>query len=87
MDIVDYLTSIGFKPVVQTDEISKFIDPEYLSRAGLFAELHDDNQFFVWYDIENPVIDITLTPLNSFKTKLQIQKITSTYETHIRINH
>jgi len=84
-DITDYLQSIGFKAVIQTDNEGKFTDYTYLKREGLYFELHDDNMIFVWYDITNPLIAKTHTPENDFEVRLQIQQITTTYETNIKV--
>jgi len=85
MDITDYLASIGFEPVVQTDQEGRFTDYTYLERDGLYFEIHDDKMIFVWYDIFNPLIAKLHTPATDFEIKLQIQRITSTYDTPITI--
>ncbi len=82
MDITDYLTGIGFQPVIQIDEDGKFIDYNYLEREGLYFELHDDKMLFVWHDITNPIIAKTYTKDNDFEIKLQIQKLT--YKTNCK---
>jgi len=84
-DITDYLTSIGFEPVIQTDRDGKFIDYTYLQRDGLYFELHDDNMIFLWYDITNPLFSEQLTPENDFNVRLEIQRITTTYETNVKV--
>jgi len=40
---------------------------------------------FVWYDIFNPLIAKLHTPETDFEIKLQIQRITSTYDTPITL--
>lgn len=62
MDIISYLVSKGFKPVRQIDNCGKFIDYEYLNLNDLYAELHDDNMFYLWTDPYNPLISLQITP-------------------------
>lgn len=72
--MIDYLLRLGFKPVWQSiqGEGCRFQDPKYLYMEGIYAELHDDNRFFLWTDVYNPLIDLTLTKENLLETQLFI---------------
>lgn len=86
MTITEYLNTIGFKPVIQTDSISKFIDYDFLECEGLFAELHDDNYFYLWVDPFNPIISTVITDANLMQVKLKCVNVLATYRTLISIN-
>src|SRR6187455_736217 len=65
--IARHLRKKGFKPTVQYAECGRYLDHSYLTNGELFAELHDDNQFFLWKDITEPLININISSKN-FKT-------------------
>ncbi len=83
--ITDYLKTIGFKTVAQSDLEGWLNDPTYLRKDGLYAELHDDNRFFLWYDVFNPVYEVTITDENLLKVKLKVIQILSAYHTWVKI--
>ena len=83
--MTDYLVSIGFKPVIQIDKEGKFLDYNFIECEGLFAELHDDNHFYLWIDPFNPIIDTVLTPQNEYQLKLKCINVMATYRTLISV--
>jgi len=85
MNIIDYLNTIGFNPVIQTDEISKFIDYNFLECQGLFAELHDDNHFYLWVNPFEPIINTVITETNLLAVQLKCVNVLATYRTLIAI--
>lgn len=54
-ELIDYLRSIGFKPVLQTEDKARWKDPTYLHLNRTYAELHDDGKFFLWLDVYTPL--------------------------------
>ena len=75
MDIVNYLKSLGFKPVTQTDTFGKFIDYEYLNLKRTYAELHDDGMFYLWFDVTTPLISVNTNETPEETLKEMINKI------------
>lgn len=85
MDIITYLNTLGFTHFKQTDEYGWFIDKDYVTKNGFYAELHDDNMFFFWVDVTNPLIAVKITPENLYKTRLQCCYLFHNYSTIISI--
>ena len=85
--ITDYLKTIGFKPVPQTDREGWFYDPDYLCKEGLYAEIHDDNQFYLWYDVFNPIYEATITTENLLTVKLKVIETLSRYGLSIKVTN
>ena len=79
-NVKEYLLRLGFKPVWQLGEGCRFQDPTYLYLEGLYAELHDDNRFFLWADITNPLIDTIITKETLLEIQLEVIKYLKFYE-------
>ena len=87
MNITDYLKTIGFKRVEQSDEYGRFLDPDYVCLNGLYAELHDDGMFFMWTDPYNVLIEMDTKEHGAYIVKLQATMIIDAFHTPITIKH
>jgi len=87
MTITEYLTTLGFTRVEQSDSEGRFLDPDFLECEGLFAELHDDNHFYLWVDPFNPIISTVITDVNLLQVKLKCVNVLATYRTLIMLKH
>jgi hypothetical protein len=84
MTITEYLATIGFTRVEQSDSEGRFLDPDFLECEGLFAELHDDNHFYLWV---NPIISTVITDTNLMQVKLKCVNVLATYRTLTSVKH
>lgn len=86
MTITDYLKTKGFTRVEQSDREGRFLDPDYICKDGLFAELHDDGKFFMWTDPYNPILETWYSQRNVQYVKMLADNIIAEYETNIKIS-
>lgn len=87
MNITDYLKTIGFKRVEQSDQYGRFLDPDYVCLDGLYAELHDDGMFYLWTDVFNPILEIDQNIWGFDYTANRVTKLINTFKTPISIKH